>query len=102
MDYIEIRKAKKEAKKVFLNNLETGEAITMDATEFFKNPIGTISVNQRAAADLMKIAEELGDIAYRLFVVSGADGIDERLKGNLEGKAEALDLISVDIQKHIY
>ena len=102
MDYIDIRKAKKEGRKVWMRNIDTGEVVTLDASEFFITPKGKISENERAAAKLMKIAEELGDIAYRLFHLSGADGIDERLRGNLEGKAEALDLISMDIQKHIY
>ena len=102
MDYNDVRKAKAEAKKVRIKNEETGEVITLDIDKFFNNPKGTISPNQRAAADLMKIAEELSDIAHRLFVAGGADGIDERLRGNLESKAEAIDLMSMDIYKHIY
>lgn len=87
--------------KVKITNFETGEVFIMDADKVRPNPKGVVSANQRAAADLMKIAEELDDISHRLFYVGGGRGIDERLKGNLEGKAEAISCISTDIIKHI-
>lgn len=105
MDYISVGKEKvldiRQAKAIRFEHMETGEIITISSDEFLIRPKGSISPNQRAAADLMKIAEELSDIAHRLFVAGGADGIDERLRGNLESKAEAVMQVSSDILNHI-
>ena len=81
-----------------IKNVLTGEVFYSDI-ECIK-PKRT-SQNQKAADELMKISEALDDIAHRLFKVSGHYGIDERLQGNLEGKAEAISCVSSDIIKYI-
>ncbi|MCR4582233.1 MAG: hypothetical protein K5764_01575 [Prevotella sp.] len=88
-------------KKVMIKNFETGEVFYTDTEHLYPKAKGTISESQRAAADLMKIAEQLDELAMQLYKLGGSEGVDDKLGGNLEAKAEMLSVISSDLLKVI-
>lgn len=83
-----------------IKNFLTGEVFYTDTDHLYGNPHRS-SESQKVVDELMKISEALDDIAHRLFKVSGSRAINERLKGNLESKAEAISCVSSDIYKQI-
>ncbi len=82
---------------------ETGEVFYTDTEKLYAHPLrkGDISINQSAAGDLMDIAEELDRLALQLFKLGSSEGVDDKLGGNLESKAELLNQMSMDIFRHI-
>ena len=78
-----------------LVNLVTGEVIYLETSK------AKTDERQRAANDLMKIAEELDNLALRLYNLGGNKGVNSHLRGNLEAKAEMISVICSDILKVI-
>lgn len=81
---------------VIIKNFKDGTTTFMTKEEWAK-AWGKVSRSQREAAEVMKIAETIDDLSFKLFKLSNEGVLPSRMRGMMEGYSSLLGAIANDL-----